>query len=237
MARHGMDCRIAFRVAYAVPRVFEKIRLSIGSTWRAVVYFGLIWLALGMAPILVSGYYSPRHMYLASLGWAVVLGAALEMLWYGAPAITRRFLAVVFAGRCCSATARSCTASCGSGTSTPAISRAAVVQIEQEAASDPDGTLVIAGVPRLSWAFAVPHAVRPPFTTTDSRSGSSSSPIHSITAAMPCCGTSTREARCGRGTTGRTIRRWWPCTGIPGQDGCRACRIATILSCGRWRRY
>jgi hypothetical protein len=42
-----------------------------------------------------------------------------------------------------------------------------VVQVEQEAASNPEGTLVIAGVPRLSWAFAVPHALRPPFTTTD----------------------------------------------------------------------
>jgi hypothetical protein len=33
--------------------------------------------------------------------------------------------------------------------------------------NQPEGTLVIAGVPRLSWAFAVPHSLRPPFTATD----------------------------------------------------------------------
>ena len=163
----GWIVGIAFLIAYAVPRVFDKIRFSTGSTWRAVVYFGLIWLALGMAPILVSGYYSPRHMYLASLGWAVVLGAALEMLWYGPPAITRRFLAVVFAGALLFGYGSQLHGVVREWNQYAAISRAAVVQIEQEAASNPDGTLVITGVPRLSWAFAVPHAVRPPFTTTD----------------------------------------------------------------------
>jgi hypothetical protein len=49
--------------------------------WRAAIYFGLVWIALGMAPILMSGYYSPRHMYLASLGWAVTLGVAMEVVW------------------------------------------------------------------------------------------------------------------------------------------------------------
>jgi hypothetical protein len=42
-----------------------------------------------------------------------------------------------------------------------------LLQIEKEATSQPDGTLIVAGVPRLSWAFAVPHSVRPPFTGTD----------------------------------------------------------------------
>jgi hypothetical protein len=48
-----------------------------------------------------------------------------------------------------------------------AISRAATTQIEREATIGKEGTLVIAGVPRLSWAFAVPYSVRPPFTATD----------------------------------------------------------------------
>jgi len=48
-----------------------------------------------------------------------------------------------------------------------AISRQALTQIEHEASTNPDGTLILAGVPRLSWAFAVPHSVRPPFTPTD----------------------------------------------------------------------
>jgi hypothetical protein len=48
-----------------------------------------------------------------------------------------------------------------------AISRAAVQQIQREAETDPAGTLVIAGVPRLSWAFAVPHSVRAPFVAKE----------------------------------------------------------------------
>jgi hypothetical protein len=151
----------------AVPLAFEKIRMSIGPTWRAIAYFGLIWLVLGMAPILVSGYYSPRHMYLASLGWAVVLGAGLEMLWNLPSVAPRRLLAGTGAlfilldyGSQLHGVVREWNAQAG-------ISRSALVQIEQEAASNPEGTLVIAGVPRLSWAFALPHAVRPPFTTTD----------------------------------------------------------------------
>jgi hypothetical protein len=47
------------------------------------------------------------------------------------------------------------------------ISRAAVQQLAHEAEADPEGTLVIAGVPRSSWAFAIPHSVRPPFISSD----------------------------------------------------------------------
>src|SRR5204863_8445654 len=43
----------------------------------------------------------------------------------------------------------------------------ALLQVQHEAATQPDGTLILAGVPRLSWAFAVPHSVRPPFTPFD----------------------------------------------------------------------
>jgi hypothetical protein len=151
----------------AVPRAFERVRMSIGPTWRAIVYFGLIWIVLGMAPILVSGYYSPRHMYLASLGWAVVLGAGLEMLWSSPPVATRRLLAGILAAVLLIGYGSQLRGVIREWNQYAAISRAASTQIEQEAAINPDGTLVIAGVPRLSWAFAVPHAVRPPFTPTD----------------------------------------------------------------------
>lgn len=151
----------------AVPRAFERVRMAIGSTWRAIVYFGLIWIVLGMAPILVSGYYSPRHMYLASLGWAVVLGAGLEMLWSSPPVATRRLLAGILAAVLLIGYGSQLRGVIREWNQYAAISRAASTQIEQEAAINPDGTLVIAGVPRLSWAFAVPHAVRPPFTPTD----------------------------------------------------------------------
>ncbi len=134
---------------------------------RAIFYFGPIWIALGMAPILVSGYYSPRHMYLASLGWAIVLGTALEMLWYSPTVKSRRITAACAAVFVVVAYGSQLHVVVRDWNRYAAISRQALTQIEHEASTDPDGTLIIAGVPRLSWAFAVPHSVRPPFTPTD----------------------------------------------------------------------
>ncbi len=136
--------------------------------WRPAVYFGVIWMALGMAPILVSGYYSPRHMYMASLGWAVTLGIALDILW--APVFSRPIGRRITAGMAAAVVMLYALQLHGvvrQWNAMAEVSRAASTQIEREAMNNPEGTLVIAGVPRLSWAFAVPHSVRPPFTTTD----------------------------------------------------------------------
>jgi hypothetical protein len=46
----------------------------------AIVYFGPIWWLIGVAPVLMAGYSSPRHVYVASLGYAVVLGIVYESL-------------------------------------------------------------------------------------------------------------------------------------------------------------
>jgi hypothetical protein len=48
-----------------------------------------------------------------------------------------------------------------------AVSFKAVRDIEREALAAPPGTLIVAGAPRRSWDFALPHAIRPPFTTGD----------------------------------------------------------------------
>jgi hypothetical protein len=137
------------------------------TLWRAAMYFGVVWIALGMAPILVSGYYSPRHMYLASLGWAVAVGIALDIL--GQPFLARRLrpaitgigaAIVIMYGAQLYGVVRD-------WHMRAVVSRAAVAAIEREAMTSPDGTLIVVGVPAASWAFAVPHALRPPFTRTD----------------------------------------------------------------------
>ncbi len=51
------------------------------------------------------------------------------------------------------------------------VSRQAVADIEREARAAPSGTLIIAGAPRRSWDFALPHALRPPFTGDDLTDG------------------------------------------------------------------
>jgi hypothetical protein len=135
--------------------------------WRAAVYFGVVWIVLGMAPILVSGYYSPRHMYLASLGWAILLGIGIDVLWRSRPHATGRALAGVLAALALLMYFSQSNNVVRQWSRYAAISHAATTQIEREAIIGPEGTLVIAGVPRLSWAFAVPYSVRPPFTATD----------------------------------------------------------------------
>ena len=47
------------------------------------------------------------------------------------------------------------------------VSRRAVADIEREAIAAPPGSLIIAGAPRRSWDFALPHALRPPYTRQD----------------------------------------------------------------------
>ena len=47
----------------------------------AALYFGVVWMALGILPTIVSTYGSPRHAYLASLGWALTVGIAFDAMW------------------------------------------------------------------------------------------------------------------------------------------------------------
>jgi hypothetical protein len=135
--------------------------------WRPAIYFGVIWIAFGMAPILVSGYYSPRHMYLASLGWAVTLGIALDILWRARPVRYARMAAALGAAALLIAYAAQLRDVVRDWNSRAAISHMALVDLEREAMNNPDGTLILVGVPTASWAFAVPLALRAPFTRTD----------------------------------------------------------------------
>ena len=140
-------------------------RSPVLDLWRAAIYFGIVWIVLGIMPILMSGYYSPRHMYLASPGWAILIAIGVEILWQAQPARVLRPVAVAAAAALVGAYVVQSQRVVEGWNRSAAISHAAVQQIEREAAMDSEGTLVIAGVPRSSWAFAVPHSIRPPFTS------------------------------------------------------------------------
>jgi hypothetical protein len=142
-------------------------RSAARDLWRPALYFGVIWIVLGILPILMSGYYSPRHMYLASLGWALIVGIGLEIVWQAQPGRVLRPIGVAAVGALVLAYAVQLRAIVRDWSGYAAISRAAVQQLGREAETDPEGTLVIAGVPRSSWAFAVPHSVRAPFISNE----------------------------------------------------------------------
>lgn len=161
--------------AFAVVAVLAGIWLvasrqrgrSLRPLTRTAIYFGGAWTVLGMAPILVAGYYSPRHMYLASLGWAVVVATACQLLWEMRPTRVWRAAAAVVTVAVLGAYAFQLGTVVREWGVRSAVSRRAVTDLEQEALAAPRGALIIVGAPQRSWAFAVPHALRPPFTSQD----------------------------------------------------------------------
>ena len=134
---------------------------------RAAAYFSIIWVVLGIAPTVVAGYVSPRHMYLASAGWAISLGIAFEVLWQARPARVMKPVAVAAAAVVLVGYIARLADDIRLWETRSMVSRRALADIEREALDAPQGTLIIAGAPRRSWDFALPHALRPPFTRED----------------------------------------------------------------------
>jgi hypothetical protein len=138
-----------------------------GPRRRSAIYFGMVWTALGIAPTLVAGYASPRHVYLAAVGWAVSLAVAADTLWQTRP---RRLLgpavAVAAAALVTFHTMRLVDV-VGDWGSRAEVSRQAAADLAREAAAAPPGTLIIVGAPARSWGFALPFAARPPFASSD----------------------------------------------------------------------
>jgi hypothetical protein len=134
---------------------------------RPAIYFSIVWIALGVAPTLVAGYVSPRHMYLASAGWAITLGVALEVVWHARPLRWLRPAAIAAAAMLLAAYAVQLRNEVRAWTVRAEVSRRAVADIEREALAAPEDTLIVAGAPGRSWDWALPHALRPPFTQDD----------------------------------------------------------------------
>ena len=132
----------------------------------AAIFFGVVWIGAGVAPTLVAGYASPRHMYLASVGWAILLGLPVELAWRretrAARAIAVTAAVVVLAVYAVQLRREVARWEARAGTSSRVVR-----DLEAEAQRLPAGALVVAGAPRPSFDFAVPHALRPPFTGRD----------------------------------------------------------------------
>jgi hypothetical protein len=106
-------------------------------------------------------------MYLASIGWAIVLGLAFQVVWRARPVLVMRPAASLLAAAVLATYAGQLAVEIRTWRTRAEVSRRAVFDIEREAMAAPLGTLVIAGAPQRSWNFALPHALRPPFTASD----------------------------------------------------------------------
>jgi hypothetical protein len=132
-----------------------------------LLYFGPVWWLLGVAPILVAGYESPRHIYLASVGWAIVLGLALEVLRTIRSFETRRALISVLVAGLIALYLVQLWPAVGAWNRSASVSRKAVADLEREALAASEGTLLIVSAPVRSWEWAVPFVARPPYTQSD----------------------------------------------------------------------
>jgi hypothetical protein len=137
------------------------------GTGARLLFFGPVWWLIGVAPILVAGYESPRHVYLASAGWAVVCGIAFETLWNAGTRRAWRVALGAAAGAVITLYVIQLHAVVTHWNDSASLSRIAVQELEQAVLSAPPGTLFIVGAPTRTWEWSLPFAVRPPFTRTD----------------------------------------------------------------------
>ena len=140
----------------------ERARLR-----ASVLFFGPVWWGIGVAPTLVAGYESPRHVYLAAMGWAVVLGLAFHLLWSVADRPGWRRVARVAAGVVLTLYLVRLGQVVWESHVAAAVSEKAVADVRAEALAAPPGTLLIVAAPVRSWEWALPFALRPPYVAED----------------------------------------------------------------------
>jgi hypothetical protein len=147
---------LAIATVCVVAAVARRSRGNGPSTAALLLFFGPVWWVIGVAPAAAAGYESPRHVYLAAAGWAVTLGIAFDVLWRAREGRAWR--------RACLAAAAVVLGAYGvqlwQGVR-------AYIDITAEGRHHPAGSLVIVGVPRRSWDWALPFALQPPYARVD----------------------------------------------------------------------
>jgi hypothetical protein len=138
-----------------------------GRRLGALFYFGPIWWLIGVAPVAVAGYSSPRHVYLASVGWAIVLAIMFDGAFAASASSSKRRVAVAVASIVLAFYVVLLHRSVREWNVMAAVSRKAVADAHRAALAAPPGSLVVLGAPERSWAWALPFAIRPPFAPSD----------------------------------------------------------------------
>lgn len=134
---------------------------------RILLCFVIGWWWIGAAPVIVAGYESPRHVYLASAAWA--FGLALILDWALARAMrpaVRAAIAVAGVAVVALYTVR-LHEQLQWWHLMARISKSAVERVNQEALAAPPGTLILMRVPVKSWEWGIPFVLRPPYQTSD----------------------------------------------------------------------
>jgi hypothetical protein len=201
------------RTVFGAPNVAETwhwmlvaaaVAVVVARAPRAAIYFGLLWWAIGVAPVLVAAYESPRHVYLASVGWGVLLGIAFDMI--SRHAQVGRRIGLVVAAIVLGAYSIQLARAGNEWEARSELSARAVAELEREALAAPRGSLIIAGAPVSSWEWASPFVLRAPFVSPDAGAR-----VMMITPwLIDCCRAQWEDA------TRRRVRAW-VASGGPGE--------------------
>ncbi len=161
-------CRMMFGdVANATPVLLalaaSLLAVLLWAAPRTTLFFGVFWWALSIAPIVVAGYESPRHIYVASMAWAILLGLAIDLvprrrLVRAASALAAGFLLTAYASQLVRVV--------GEWETRAFVSHKAVVDLEREVLAAPPGALIVVTAPVASWEWALPFVLRPPFVSS-----------------------------------------------------------------------
>ena len=170
---------------------------------RPALYFLVVWIALGLAPTLVAGLrLASSHVSgvsrLGVIRWALRSASSGTPVWVRLAGRPRR-LGVVFATAILVVYGVQLRAEVRLWGIRSEVSHRIVQDLERETMSAPRGSLVLVDPPPRSWNFALPFALRPPFTREDLPSRVlviSHSSIH-------CCAANYWEPY-----TRRTVRTW-----------------------------
>ena len=144
-------------------RARDDTRRAIGSA----LYFGPVWMLIALIPTIAAGYESPRHLYLAAVGWAMLLGGTFQAAWTGATLSRLRLVVTVIAAAVLAAYLVPLRTALKSLHSAASISKVAATDLYREASSAIPGTLLIVSAPLRSWEWAMPLVARPPFARED----------------------------------------------------------------------
>jgi hypothetical protein len=132
-----------------------------------LLFFGPVWWIIGVAPTAVAGYESPRHVYLAAAGWAIVFGLVADLAWRRATSVAWQRVVSAGALAVLAFYVVSLRGVVAEWNRVAAVSHRAVLDVRDDVLSSPPGTLVIVGAPPRSWEWAAPFSFRPPFTPVD----------------------------------------------------------------------
>lgn len=158
---------VAAAVAAVIGVGVATAREALARLAGPALFFSVAWVGLSVAPTLVAGYASPRHMYLASFGWAVLVAMAFDVVRQARPMQAMRFVSTAAVVLLLVWYASQLRDDIRLWEVRSGVSRAAATDLAREALAAPEGSLFVIDAPGRSWNFSLPYAVRPPFTGTD----------------------------------------------------------------------